>query len=220
LRVTEHRASERGFFDKLQLPECQEARELLERLIENPKNTYEQICVVLNSSPLFQTIKEVRPQDLTRYRQRKDRAQSRAGVMALIESESETLLTAATNNPTGLIAKYLRKMLAEHAVERFDAEIETVGVVDVSREAARHALVAQRDRKLDLDEGKIELERKRIELQERRAELERDRFGIAADTWQFILAWCSREESAIADVLARRSNELLSDLEDWIADAG
>jgi hypothetical protein len=214
--VTDHRASERGLYALLQLPEQNEARELLERLLSDPTNTYERICVVLKSSGLFEDIKDVTPQDLTRYRQRKAREESRASVMALIEAEGETLLNAAATNPTGIIAGYLRKMLTEHAVTRFDEEIAGLDPVDISREAARHALVEQRDRKLDLDTEKIRLEEKRLELQRQNQELQRDKFGVAANTWRFILNWLAKVDSNAADRLTKHSDELLTELEVYI----
>jgi hypothetical protein len=212
--VTEHRSTERGLYDRLQLDEHASARELLERLLAVSANTYEQICIVLKGSGLFEDLKDVTPQDLTRYRQRKSRAESRASVKALIEQEGETLVNAAAQNPTGMIAKYLRRVLTEHAVTRFDAEIESLNPLEVSKEAARHALVEQRDRKLDLDEERAALEKRRIELAERQAELQRDKFGIAAKTWRAILTWCAQETPSIVETLTQRSDELLAYLEE------
>ncbi len=187
MAITGHRASERSFYDRLQSEGYTEARELLERLLSDPTNTYERICIVCKSSGLFENLKDVAPQDLTRYRQRQAREESRASVMSLIESESETLLKAATKNPTGVIATYLRKMLAEEAVARFDAEVGTLDPVQLSKEAARHAQVEQRDRKLDLDGEKLKLDAKRLALRERQTELQNDKFNIASDTWMFVL---------------------------------
>jgi hypothetical protein len=218
--MAEHRGSERGLFDKLQLPEHREARDLLERLLDDSTNTYERICITLKSSGLFEDIKEVKPQDLSRYRQRRERAESRARVMRLIEEEGEALLGAATKNPTGLIARYLRQKLTEHAVSRFDEEVEKIDAVQVSKETARHALVEQRDRKLDLDAEKLRIEERRLELQRQQQELQRDKFGIAAKTWQFILSWFATVDSAAVDRLTKHSDKLLSDLEGYIETNG
>ena len=218
--MTEHRASERSLYDRLQLPENEEARDLLERLLADPTNTYDRICIVLKSSGLFEDLKDVTPQDLSRYRQRKGREGNRASVMRLIEEEGETLLNAAAANPSGMVASYLRKMLTEHAVARFDQEIEGLDPLEVSREAARHALVEQRDRKLDLDEGKIELERKKVGLAERQADLAKDKFNIAAQTWKYILSWFAKEDARVADALTRASDKLLPDLEVFIETNG
>jgi hypothetical protein len=211
--VTDHRSTERGLYDKLQREEFREAREFLELQLSNATRTYQEICVACKASMLFEDLKDLTPQDLTRYRQKKSREENRATVMSLIESESETLLNAAVKNPSGVVAKFLRKTLAETAVARFDAESDGVDVVNISREAARHALVEQRDRKLDLDEEKLKLENKRLEIQERQAELARDKFGIAAMTWKFILGWFVKNQSSVADAMAAHSDELLSDLE-------
>ncbi|HEX8091458.1 MAG TPA: hypothetical protein VF762_21570 [Blastocatellia bacterium] len=215
----EHRATERGFYDQLQLPERREARELVERLLSNPTNTYEQICIVAKSSGLFEDLKDVTPQDLTRYRQRKAREESRASVMALIEAEGDTLLNAAATKPTGVIASYLRKMLTERAISRFDEEVENIDPVHLSRETARHALVEQRDRKLDLDEEKIGIEKKRLELQQQQQDLAKDKFGVAANTWSFILRWLAKVDASAADRLTQHSDELLNELEIYIENA-
>ncbi|HKQ06618.1 MAG TPA: hypothetical protein VJ464_15905 [Blastocatellia bacterium] len=212
----DHRGSERGFYDKLQLPEHQEARDLLESLLADPRRTYEEICISCKSSGLFEDLKDVTPQDLSRYRQRQAREESRASVLALIEAEGETLIKAAAKNPTGMIARFLRKQLTERAVAKFDQEFETIDAVNVSREAARHALVEQRDRKLDLDAEKIRLEERRLELQREQQELAKDKFGIASTTWRFILQWMIGKEPRVADALTERSEELLNDLEAFI----
>lgn len=224
--MAEHRASERSLYDRLQQPDLAKARDLIELLLSNSSLTYEEICKRVNGSGLcvYRTdagaraaLPALTPQALTRYRQRKAKVESRAEVLALIESDSDALLAAAAKNPSGVIAGYLRKSLAEEAVRRFDTEARDIGVVDLSREAARHALVEQRDRKLDLDAEKIGIDRKRIELQEKQAELQRDRLAIAADTWRMTLAWFVREEPDIADRLARRSDEFLIALEESMA---
>jgi hypothetical protein len=214
--MVEHRASERGLYDRLQLPEHQAARELLERLLADPANIYEQICIVLNSSGLFKEIKDVTAQDLSRYRQRKAREETRADVMALIQAEGETLVNAAAKNPGGAIARYLRQQLAERAVARFDAEVDTIGVVDLSREAARQAKVEQIDRKLDLDAEKLRIEERRLELQRQQQELAKDKFGVASETWKFILSWLLKNEPTAADAMTRHSDDLLIDLEAFI----
>jgi hypothetical protein len=207
--VSEHRSSERGFYDKLQQPEFAEARELLERLLADKDSTYEVICRGCKSSGLFEALKDVTPQDLTRYRQRQARAEERSRITALIESDAQVIIDGAAKNPSGPLAQLLRRQLTQHVVSRFDEEMGQLDALALSREAARHALVEQRDRKLDIDQEKAELERRRIELAERQAELQRDRLGIAAKTWQIILQWLASEEPAIVDVLTRRSEELL-----------
>lgn len=216
----EHRSAERSLYDRLQLEENKAARERLEALIADPERNYQQICDELNSSGLFESIKRVYPQDLTRYRQRKAQVESKASVLALIEHDAETLVDAATRHPTGVIAGYLRRMLTEHVVHRFGEAVDEVDPVDLSRETARHALVEQRDRRIDLEQQRIELESRRIDLQQRAADLQRDRFQLAADAWRFVLSWFQHREPAATDLLARHSEELLGDLENWIVGQG
>ena len=210
--MSEHRSTQGGLYGRLQLPEHADAKVLLERWLES-QETYETICEHLNRSELFIPIKRITPQDLSRYRARKAREDSRATTLALIESDADVMLDAATANPTGVIAKFLRKQLAQYAVAKFDAEVMELDPVDLSREAARHAKVEQVDRKLALDQEKLRLELKRIELQERAAELQRDRFGVAAEAWNFILAYLVRNEPSAADLLTARNEEILSGLE-------
>jgi hypothetical protein len=211
--LTDHRSTERSLYDKLQREEFTEAKEFLESLLGISDLTYQEICIRCKASMLFEDLKDLKPQDLTRYRQRKSREDNRATVMALIEAESETLLNAAVKHPTGIFAKYLRKTLAETAIARFDAESQGVDVVNLSREAARHAKVEQTDRKLDLDEEKLRLDNKRLEIQERQANLAKDQFGIATQVYQFLLGWLVRKEPHVADVMTKHSDELLTDLE-------
>lgn len=227
--MAEHRASERSLYDRLQQPVFAPLREKIEEALSNSSLTYEAICELVNGSKLLNyraadgqlaTLPALTPQALTRYRQRKAKVESRAEVLALIEADSEALLKAAAKNPSGMIAGYLRKSLAEEAVRRFDVEAGAIGVVDLSREAARHAAVEQRDRKLDLDKEKIDIERKRVDLQEKQSELQRDRFEIAGKTWQFIMGWLTREEPQVVDALARRSEELMIELEEFIGEQG
>jgi hypothetical protein len=219
--VTEHRSATKGFYDKLQLDENSEAREFLESLLADPTRTYEEICQRSKSSGLFENLKIPTPQDLTRYRQRKARDENRQTVLRLIgdtlaQDDAGTLLNAAVKNPSGVAAKAIRKILADNVLARFDAEVEGVDVVNLSREAARHALVEQRDRKLDLDEDKIALERKRLEIQEKQQELAKDKFNVAAKTWQFILSWIVKRQPTFADLMTKESDALLTDLEAYI----
>ena len=107
--------------------------------------------------------------------------------------------------------------LAEQAVRRFEEEVSEIGVVDLSRETARHAQVEQRDQRLEIDRDKIELEKQRIELAKAQAAFQNDRFQIAAETWRFTLGWFVNEEPDIADRLASRSEEFLIQLEESIA---
>jgi hypothetical protein len=209
---SEHRGTERGLYDKLQREEFNEAREFLESRLEDVTLTYEEICTACKASMLFEELKNITSQDLTRYRQRKSREESRASVMRLIEADSESLLDAAAANPTGRIAQFLRRQLTERAVARFDEEIDGLDPVAISKEAARHATVAQRDRKLDLDAEKLRLDERRLELQRQQAELAKDKFGVALSTWKFLLAWFSKNESRIADAMTQRSDELLTEL--------
>lgn len=221
-----HRSSERSLYDKLQQPEHARVRELIELLLSSGQ-TYDAICATVNGSNVLEyrvpstgeraVLPVLTPQALSRYRARKYAVENRATVMSLIESESESLLSAAGQNPTGMIAQYLRKRLSEAAVAKFDLEVEEMDVADLSRELGRHATIDQRDRKLDLDAEKIKLDEKRIALQEKQAELQRDRFGIAADTFKFLLSWFVNEEPDIADRIAARSDELLIALEESIA---
>ncbi|MGA9769297.1 MAG: hypothetical protein WBV94_09670 [Blastocatellia bacterium] len=215
--MTEHRGAERGLYDRLQREEFTKAREFLEGKLDDAAFTYEEICRACKSSMLFDDVKDITPQDLTRYRQRRARAEQRAQVVALLEADATAILDGAAKNPTGLLSKFVRKQLTEHIATRLDVELGDLGVVDVSREAARHALVEQRDRKLDLDEEKLGLEAKRIALQERQLELQNDRFTIASDTWMFILQWLMNEEPDLAEALTRKSDELLVNLEEHVA---
>jgi hypothetical protein len=214
--VIDHRGAERGLFDKLQKEEFTQAREFLESWLDDTAFTYEEICRACKISGLFEAIKDLTPQDLSRYRQRRARIEQREHIAELIASDANVIIAGAAKNPTGLLAQYLRKHLTEHVVGRLDQELAELEIIDVSREAARHALVEQRDRKLGLDEEKLKLEAKRIELAERQTELQRDRFGIAAKTWQGILQWLALEEPSVADALTRRSEELLVYLETLI----
>jgi hypothetical protein len=215
--MSSHRAGERSLFERLQATEHGEARELLESLLGDADKTYDEICGALKRSGLFADLKAVTPQDLTRYRQRKAREESRATVLSLIESEPETLLNAAAKNPTGVIARYLRARLTEEAVARFDAEVGDVDVVDLSRELGRHARVEQNDRKLDLVAEKLELDRRKVELDERKAELDRDKLKIAAGVWTYLLTWAAKEEPVAADALTKRSEEIVSGMEEYVA---
>lgn len=219
-----HRSSERSFYYKLQQPECDQARGLLELLLSTT-DTYEQIRGKIDASKSWGyrsslgewcALPALTPQRLSRYRADKHAAESRGSVLALIEEENDSLLNAAAKNPSGVIAQYLRKRLSEEAVARFDLDAGAINLVDLSRETARHAKVAQVDRKLDLDAEKIALEEKRIALLEKQSELERDRFGMAADTWKFVLAWLNREAPEVVDVLTAKSDALLADMEEWI----
>lgn len=212
----ESRSAERSLYDKLQREEFTPAREFLESWLDDTTFTYEEICRACKSSGLFEDVKDITPQDLTRYRQRRARAEQRAKVVALLESDAAAIIEGAAKNPTGVLSKFVRKQLTEHIATRFDIELPNLEVIAVSREAARHARVEQVDRKLDLDEEKLKLEAKRIELAERQTELQRDRFGIAAKTWQGVLQWLALEEPAVADILTRRSPELLVYLETLI----
>lgn len=217
----DHRSIGRGFYDRLQLDGYAEARALLEESLEDTSRTYEQICAELNSSGLFESLKGVKPQDLSRYRARKARAEGRARVIALIEQDEGNLfINAAAKNPTGVIAKFLRRQLAESAVARFEDEMEVLSPLEISRESARHATVEQRDRKLDIEEAKADLDRRRIELAERQTELQRDKFCVAAKTWQFILHWFSSRETSVVDRMTKHSDELLTDLEGFIETNG
>lgn len=214
--MSEHRSTERSFYDRLQQPEFGEARELLERLMGDSTRTYDEICISCKSSGLFEGLKNITPQDLSRYRQRRSREESRASVMALIEAEGETLINAAAKNPAGAISRFLRKQLAERAVTKFDQEFDTIDAIGVSREAARHAMVEQRDRKLDLETEKLQLEERRLALQQQQQELAKDKFGVASKTWQFILKWLLSREPTAADAMAKHSDDLLIDLETFI----
>src|SRR5436853_7878217 len=99
--MAEHRSSERSLYDKLRADEHQAAREFLEGLLDTDK-TYPQICWEWNASSISNGIAVLTPQALSRYRQRKHREETRADVMALIETETETLLDAATRSPEGV----------------------------------------------------------------------------------------------------------------------
>jgi len=214
--VTEHRAATKGFYDKLQQPEHSEAKALLEGLLDDSTRTYEEICRACKSSGLFEDVKDITPQDLTRYRQRQAREEQRDRVVALMETDAQAIIDGASKNPSGLLAQLLRKQLTEHIVARFDQEMGDIDVVKISKEVGRHALVEQRDRKLGIEEEKAALEKRRIELAERQADLERDRFGIAAKTWQIVLQWMSAEEPTVVDKLIRRSEEVLEVIEECL----
>jgi len=214
--VTEHRAATRGFYDKLQLSEHSAAKEFLERLLDDPDQTYEEICIACKSSTLFEDLKIPTPQDLTRYRQRRSREEQRQRVMALMESDAQSIIEGAAKNPGGVLNQFLRKQLSEHVIARFDSEMDTLDALSLSREAARHATVEQRDRKLDLEVEKLELEHKRIELQEKAANLQRDKYKIATDLWMCVLGFFTQRNSSVADELTRNSEELLKELESYI----
>jgi hypothetical protein len=214
--TTEHRSATKGFYDKLQLPENSEAREFLEELLDTKTLVYEEICLRCKASTLFEDLKIPTPQDLSRYRQRRARELERQNLRALIEADAQVIIDGAAKNPNGVLATHLRRQLAQHAIVRFDAEIDLLDPVQVSKETARQALVEQRDRKLDLDTEKLRLENKRLELQERQAELARDKFGIAAKSWQFILGWFVQRRSPVADAMTAASESLLGDLEIYI----
>lgn len=222
--MSSHRSSERSLYHRLQQPDCDRARGLLESQLSTA-DTYEKICAKVNAlqswgyrSSLGEwcALPSLTPQRLSRYRADKHAAESRGSVLALIEEESESLLNAAAKNPSGVIAQYLRKRLSEEAVARFDLDAGSIDLVDLSRETARHAKVAQVDRKLDLDAEKIALDEKRIALLEKQSELERDHFEIAADTWKFTLAYLNREAPEVVDVLTKLSPQLLTAMEEWI----
>lgn len=209
----EHRAATKGLYDKLQQPENSKAKEFLERLLDSSSWTYDEICRACKSSGLFEDVKDITPQDLTRYRQRRAREEQRQTVMDLIEGDAQKIVDAASKNPSGLLAKMLRRQLAEHAIARFDAELGLIDPVSVSRETARHALVEQRDRKLDLEAEKLRIEQRRLELQQQQQDLQKDKFGVATTTWKGILQWLTNEEPTVVEVLTRRSEELLVYLE-------
>ena len=210
---SEHRGTERSLYDKLQREELTEAREFLEGRLEDVTLTYEEICLACKASMLFEAVKNITPQDLTRYRQRKARKEQHQRVASLIESDAQAIIEGAAKKPTGVLAQFLRRQLAEHVIARLDEEMAGIDALALSREAARHARVEQVDRKLTIEEERAELERRRIELAERQAELQRDKFGIAAQVWKSILAWCAQEEPSIVEALTRRSEELLVYLE-------
>lgn len=211
--MAEHRSAERGLYDRLQREEHAAARELLERLLSSTES-YDAICGELNRSRLFDSIKTIYPQDLTRYRQRKAQVERRADVEALIASDSEVVIRAAAKNPEGLMAGYLRRMFAESLLTRFEEDASDLDLVKLSQETARHAKVDQDDQKLEIDRQKVALDQQRIELARKQADIQKDRFDIAATTWQFTLAWFVREEPDIADRMARRSEEFLIELEE------
>lgn len=215
--MSEHRGAERSLYGVLQQPEHAGARALLEGLLGDVRRTYESICEECNAAGLFDSIKVLVPQDLSRYRERKFRQESRARAIALMEGDAGVLLEAAQNNPSGLCARYVRKALAEEMAARLEEDADSLDLVELSRETSRQALVEQRDRKLTIEGEKLELERKRLELKERQAAIERDRFGIAAETYKLILGWLAREEPRIADALTRRSDELLAAVEESLA---
>jgi hypothetical protein len=217
--VIEHRSSQRGLYDKLQLPENSAAKEFLERLLDDPDQTYHEICIACKSSMLFEDLKIPTPQDLTRYRQRQSREEQRQRVIALMESDAQAIIEGAAKNPGGPLNRFLRNQLSEHIIARFDSEMDNLDPVVLSREAARHALVEQRDRKLDLEADKLELDRTRVELQQKAADLQRDKYKIASDVWAFILGWFTRKNSRFVDELTSDSEELLKELEGWIENA-
>jgi hypothetical protein len=212
----EHRSAERGLYDRLQREELKAAREFLEGRLDDTTFTYDEICRACKSSGLFEDVKDITPQDLTRYRQRRARVEQRRQIAALMESDAAAILEGATKNPTGVLAQFVRRQLTEHIATRFDSELYELEVVDVSREAARHALVEQRDRKLDLDAEKLRIEEKRLELQRQQQDLQKDKFSVAAKTWQFILSWLAKVDAAAVDRLTRHSDDLLTELEVYI----
>lgn len=214
--MTEHRSATKGFYDALQQPENSEAKEFLESLLDDKTRTYAEICQACKSSTLFENLKIPTPQDLTRYRQRRTREENKQTVLRLIEEDADSLLNAAVKNPSGVSAKAIRQMLTRSVLARFDAELESVPIVSLSRETRGHALVEQRDRKLALDEEKLQLENKRLELQRQKQELEKDKFGVAEKTWQFILGYFREAEPAVVDRLTEHSDELLTGLEGYI----
>ncbi|MEK6323601.1 MAG: hypothetical protein AABN33_18325 [Acidobacteriota bacterium] len=223
----EHRASERSLFDRLQQPDNARAREFIELLLGTPDLTYDEICKRVNASELWKyrdpatgrpaELPALRPQQLTRYRARKSATEDRARLLGLIEEQSDTLLEAATKNPTGVVARLLRKTLTERAVARFDEEFAQMGAVQISKEAARHAGIEQADRRIEIEQEKLRLEEKRVELQQKASEVEKDRLGIAINVWESVLVWCAKEEPKIADVLTRRGEEVTGFIEASIA---
>lgn len=196
-------------------------------MLSNKDLTYDVICERINASKEWAyrdpatgdvcALPTLTPQALSRYRARKYAVENRAAVLSLIECETEEMLDAAAAKPTGVIARYLRKRLSETALAKFDLEFETMDVAGVSRELGRHAAIEQTDRKLDLAEEKLRLDEKRIALQEKAAEIDKDRFQIAANTWQYLLAWFLREEPQLADRLTARSEEFLTALEEQMS---
>jgi hypothetical protein len=67
-----------------------------------------------------------------------------------------------------------------------------------------------KERQLELNEKKLEFEKERVE---RAANLDSDRFKIAADVWQFILVWFTKNQPKAADLLTGNSEEVLNALE-------
>lgn len=211
--ITEHRSSERGLYDKLQQPEHAKSRELLELLLSDPKKTYDEIAKTLNDSNIWNwaALGTVRPQTLTRYRQRKAREEARSRAIELVESEAPAVIEAATKNPTGTFARYLRKAMTELMVT---SELEHLNLVDLSKETARHAQIEQVDRRIEIEQEKLKLEEKRIALQQQAAMVEKDKLGIAISVWEAVLVWCAKNEIAIADVLTRRGEEVTGFIEE------
>ncbi len=87
----------------------------------------------------------------------------------------------------------------------------------ISADPVKMLRIRQEEEKRRLKERELELKREDLAFQREKADressLQKDRFGIAAETWKYILFWMSQKDSHAADILTENSEPLLRDLE-------
>lgn len=87
----------------------------------------------------------------------------------------------------------------------------------ISSDPVKMLRIRQEEEKRRLKERELELKREQLAFQREKAEresnLQKDKFGIAAETWRYILFWMAKNNSKAADLLTKDSDALLKDLE-------
>ena len=126
------------------------------------------------------------------------------------------------------LARYQAKQLLEDVGEEGAGSFQAVmrNIEDrlltatrevISSDPVKMLRIRQEEEKRRLKERELELKREQLAFQrdkaEREANLQKDRFGIAAETWKYILFWMSQKDSRAADILTANSEPLLRDLE-------
>lgn len=129
------------------------------------------------------------------------------------------------------LARYQAKQLLQN-LEQEDADKYQV-VIDsiedrlltatrevVSQDPFKLVLIQQEEKRRNLRERELKLKERAQSFNEEQArkaeQLQHDRFQIAANTWQFILAFVKERAASSVDVLTTLSPELLKELESYL----
>jgi len=126
------------------------------------------------------------------------------------------------------LARYVARQLKEDLGESPEADSMKLAIENLEDHllaASREVFLQDPIKALGLrnEEKKISLKQREIDLRERELELRReaqqreanekaDRFGVAKQVWEFLLAFLIQREPGAADVLTRHSPEILDGL--------